>query len=62
MCSAALMTAKLHGYNIKEGYLNFLFSYLKNGKQRVRLNNTYSEWINILFGVPEGSILGPLVI
>ena len=38
-----------------------LFSYLKNRKQRVRLNNTYSEWIDILFGVPEGSILGSLL-
>ena len=30
-------------------------------KQRVRLNNTYREWIDILFGGPEGSILGPLL-
>ena len=38
-----------------------LFSYLKNRKQRVRPNNAYSEWIDILFGVPQGSILGPLL-
>ena len=38
-----------------------LFSYLKNRKQRVRLNNTYSEWIDILFGAPQGSILRPLL-
>ena len=46
---------------IKEGSLNLLFSYFKNRKQRVRLNNTYSEWKDILFGVPQGSILGPLL-
>ena len=56
-----LLIAKLHAYGIKKGSLKLLFSYLKNRKQRVRLNNTYSEWIDILFGMPQGSILGPLL-
>ena len=56
-----LLIVKLHVCGIKKGSLNFLFSYFKNRKQRVRLNNTYSEWIHILFGVPQGSILGPLL-
>ena len=56
-----LLIAKLHAYGIKEGSLNLLFSYLKNRKQRVYLSNTYGEWIDILFGVPQGSILGPLL-
>ena len=56
-----LLIAKLHGYGIKKRSLNLLFSYLKNRKQRVRLNNTYSEWIDILFGLPQGSILGLLL-
>ena len=56
-----LFIAKLHAYGIKEGSLNLLLSYFKNRKQRVRLNNIYSEWIDILFGVPQGSILGPLL-
>ena len=55
------LIAKLHAYGIKEGSLNLLFSYFKNRKEMVRLNNTYSEWIDILFGVPQGSILGPLL-
>ena len=38
-----------------------LFSYLKNRKQRVRLNITYSELIHILFGALQGAILGPLL-
>ena len=52
-----LSIAKLHVYGIKEGSLNLLFSYLKNRKQRVRLNNFYSEWIDILFGSILGSLL-----
>ena len=57
----ALLIAKLHPYGTKKGSLNLSFSYLKNKKQRVRLNNTYIEWIEILFGMPQGSILGPLL-
>ena len=56
-----LLIAKLHAYGIKKESLNLLFSNLKNRTQRVRLNNTYSESICILFGVPKGSILGPLL-
>ena len=36
-------------------------SYLKNRKQRVKLNKTFSKWDRITTGVPQGSILGPLV-
>ena len=41
--------------------LKLLHSYLTKRKERVKLNDTYSSWSEILFGVPQGSILGPLL-
>ena len=41
--------------------LKILSSYLSNRKQRVRLGSIFSTWHDILTGVPQGSILGPLL-
>ena len=38
-----------------------LYNYLSNRKQRVKINDPYSSWGDILYGVPQGSILGPLL-
>ena len=41
--------------------LRFVHSYLKNRMQRTKINSEYSSWGKIMFGVPQGSILGPLL-
>ena len=56
-----LLIAKLHAYGLDIKLLKLMFSYLTNRKQRVKINGTYSAWSEILFGVPQGSILGPLL-
>ena len=38
-----------------------MHSYLSNRKQRVKINDRYSSWKEILFGVPQGSTLGLLL-
>ena len=38
-----------------------MYSYLKGRKQRVKIGHVYNSWEEILFGVPQGSILGPLL-
>ena len=52
---------KLNQYGISENLLCLIKCFLKNGKQRVVLNGQTSSWTNVLAGVLQGSILGPLL-
>ena len=57
-----LLIAKLGAYGFETDALRYMKSYLKNRKQRVRVNKTFSEWERITTGVPQGSILGSLLL
>ena len=39
----------------------FIYSYLKSRKQNVKIENFYSDFLTLLSGVPQGSILGPIL-
>ena len=56
-----LLLAKLHGYGVTGGELDWFKDYLSNRKQLVDYFNTYYDPLPLNSGVPQGSILGPLL-
>ena len=48
-------------YGINGTVLKWICSYLSNRKSYVNINNSFSKGIFLLFGVPQGSILGPIL-
>ena len=56
-----ILLQKLSYYGIKDTNLKLFESYLQNRKQYVTIDDVNSHQLNITTGVPQGSILGPLL-
>ena len=56
-----LLIAKLNAYGFSYSALLYIYSYLKGRRQCVKINNDLSKYLTILAGVPQGSILGPIL-
>ena len=56
-----LLLAKLEAYGLDSNAVSFMRSYLTNRLQRCKINNSFSKWVKISAGVPQGSILGRLL-
>ena len=56
-----LLIAKLEACGFGHSYLILIYNYLLGRKQRTKVNNVYSEWNELDTGVPQGSVLGPLI-
>ena len=56
-----LLLAKLNFHGINLDALQLLGSHLSKRHQRVKVNSTLSDWKEIRFGVPQESVLGPLL-
>ena len=55
-----LLVAKLEAYGVGKAALNLISDYLSHRKQRTKIGSSYSDWYEIVRGVPQGSFLDPL--
>ena len=56
-----ILLKKLKCYKCNNSCLSWFESYLQNRTQPVSLNDNLSEAADVIHGVPQGSILGPLL-
>ena len=56
-----LLIAKRYAYGFSQDSVTFIYSYLKRQKKKAKINNFLSEFLTLLLGVPQISILGPIL-
>ena len=56
-----LLLAKLKAYGLNKQACILLRNFLNGRQQRVKINDTFSPWMSLTRGVPQGSVLSPLL-
>ena len=61
LVSAEILVKKLKMYGLEDDCLEWIESYMSNRRQAVWIDHVLSDWLDVSVGVPQGSILGPLL-
>ena len=61
MASSTKLLLKLEGYGIEGNLLQWFRNFLTNRQQRVVVRGTTSSWSSVRSGVPQGTIVGPIL-
>ncbi|CAF4846793.1 unnamed protein product [Pieris macdunnoughi] len=56
-----ILLGLLRSMNICPSAIDWFHSYLNGRRQRIKMNDAYSQWNNISAGVPQGGVLSPLL-
>ena len=56
-----LFIAKLNVFEIDRTALKFIYDYLSDRAQKAKVASSFSAYLGIIYGVPQESILGPLL-
>ncbi len=59
--SLSLSLFKVKQFGINGNFHNWINNWLSNRKQRIVINDTASDWAPVTNGIPEGSLLGPVL-
>ena len=56
-----LFISKLHACGFEKSALKLMLNYFSNRWQHTKINKKLSSWVELMQGVPQGSVLGPLL-